>query len=421
MRFAPAARRAVVLVAPVLAVSTLAAPPAQAQDPTAAWPAAEAVEGRAVEGRVVEGRAVLRNWPDGQRPLTGRAMRRYAALPTLDSLEVGYRFSPAVGRSVPLELAVRWVPGATGILRGRRVPFAQMPEGLRLVGFVVEADVMQGRRRVATFTYSVDSTRLAARDVFAQRLDAPLAQVFDGLSEAEARRVLAEGFTLDRLRLTRAVFAVPRQNLGSAPLPEGRVGGAEARRRERQAVEAAERDVWLTVYTVDRALDLAYYAAWMERAVGRGEEDDERGELLGHAALAASAVATVGLLTGSAGTYLSADTPLGLTAGITRPGGGLLLQASTNAAALGMTGGTERVDVRLLGFRRFGRLAVMPLVGLGARLTDRPDGSYVAARDESRPLLTLGAVYPIGSALVLGGADVLTGAPELGLVWRWRR
>lgn len=417
MRFAPAARRAVVLVAPVLAVSTLAAPPAQAQDPTAAWPAAEAVE-----GRVVEGRAVLRNWPDGQRPLTGRAMRRYAALPTLDSLEVGYRFSPAVGRSVPLELAVRWVPGSTGILRGKRVPAAQMPEGLRLVGFVVEADVMQGRRRVATFTYSVDSTRLAARDVFAQRLDAPLAQVFDGLSEAEARRVLAEGFTLDRLRLTRAVFAVPRQNLSAAPLPEGRVGSAEARRKDRMAVEAAaERDFWLTVYTVDRALDLAYYAAWMERAVGRGEEDDARGELLGHAALAASAVATVGLLTGSAGTYLSADTPLGLTAGVTRPGGGLLLQASTNAAALGITGGTERVDVRLLGFRRFGRLPVMPLVGLGARLTDRPDGSYVAARDESRPLLTLGAVYPFGRALVLGGADVLTGAPELGLVWRWRR
>lgn len=392
--------------------------------PVAAFAQKEAPAEIAQPARTVEGRTVLMRWPDSQRTLSPAQVRRFAALPTVDSLTLGYRFAPAGARTVNLDLAVRWTPGTTGILRGRRVPMAEMPDGLRLVAFTVRADVMQGRRKVATFTYAADSTRLAAGDVYSDRLAAPVARVFDGLDEAQARRVLAEGFTLSNLTLTRAVFTVPAEKMPprTSSTESSTVGRDEVRRKERVASrEAARRDLWLTVYTIDRALDLAYYAAWMHDVYDRYADDDERGELLGYAVAAATGVGFAAYWGGAAGVYGTGDTPLGATAGFARDRGGLLLQASTNLAALGLTGGVERVDVRLLGYRQIGSFPVMPMVATGMRFTDRSAyNAYDPDRDESRWLLSVGGAQNVGPAVLTAGVEVMSGSPEFGVLWRWR-
>ncbi|MBE2186652.1 MAG: hypothetical protein IAE99_07760 [Rhodothermales bacterium] len=390
--------------------------------PVAAFAQKEAPMETAAPARTVEGRTVLMRWPDSQRTLTSRQIHGFAALPTVDSLTLGYRFVPAGARTVNLDLAVRWTPGTTGILRGRRVPIAEMPDGLRLVSFSVRADVMQGRRKVATFTYAADSTRLAADDVYTDRLAAPLARVFDGLDEAQARRILSEGFTLSNLTLTRAVFTVPADKMPPRTSGSSTVGRDEVRRKERIASrEASRRDLWLTVYTVDRALDLAYYAAWMHNVYDRYDDDDERGELLGYALATAVGVGAAAYWGGAAGLYGTGDTPLGATAGYARANGGLMLQASTNLAALGMTGGVERVDVKAVGYRRLGSFPVMPMVGTGMRFTDRNRAyTYDSDRDASRWLLTVGGAQNVGPAVLMAGVEVMSGSPEFGILWRWR-
>ena len=426
----------------------------------AALPATPAARAQTAEGRVL-----LQDWPAGLRRASARVLRRYDALPDIDTLALGYRVAaapaPDGGAGVPIvDLAVRWVPGGAGILDGRRVTFASMPKGLRLVAFVLEADVEQDGRRVAGFTVEVDSVRLAPRDVLALTPEARWTTLFDGLDGSDARRLVQEGFALTNLRLTRAAFAVfpaasgPRTSGATGTAPGDRRSDGAARRDDQPDDRPGDRPERATVVVFDTAVRVAWDLAWLfaherrDEAVwtedagrtrkprgssGRAsreneeedEDDDEDDSSLLPAALALGAgVGMMAVLGGTVGTYADADAPIGLAAGRVTPRGGVLLQASANASALGLDGGAEILTVRLLGFGGARRGPLQPLFGLGLRAsdgyaacTDGPCGDEDVALDG---VLTLGAALNLRRVVLLGGLDVLHGTPEFGAVFNFR-
>jgi hypothetical protein len=368
------------------------------------------------EAASVEGITVRQGWP--HRALNMRRARSLGVLPAMDTLALGYRVVPT-GARPGLDVAFRWTPGAWGILDGQRVPYSRLPEGLRLVAFVLTADVMQAGRRVAGFSFEVDSTRLAAGDVLRVSPQAPWGRLFDGTSAAEARRIVEEGFTLDNLRLVRAAFAVYERD-----------GRRSSRRAERRPSHR-------TVVVLDEVIEATWHLGWLfddthrwDQGVTRpadkeDPEGDDDEQLLPAALTGLATVAAVAYAGGTGGFYGAGGAPLGLAAGRTGRSGGVLAQVGVNLGVLGARNEPERLQVRLVGYRTGMRSPVGPFVGAGVEAREavlcRLDAPCEATDGlRFRGLLSAGLALRAGRIVLLGGAELVRGRPEFGVVFRMR-
>lgn len=394
------------------ALATLCVLPAAAQEPAA----------------VVNASAQVQDWPLStidRRPVEARHWRGFDILPFIETLNLTLAVAEADGQP-DVAARVAWRMGQEGVKRGRRVPAAELPEGVHLVAFVLRADVVQEGRRVAGLTLAVDSTRLAAGETLVLTPLADWSTLFDGVSAGEARGIVADGFALDNLQLVRAAFAVFPLRTSSA---------ATHRRMGDETI--SHRSVYDTNVWVEVAWDLTWlmgpeyrdgYAVSRPRAprgetgTGRGrssgsrdedeEDDDESGELLPAALMVGAAVAGVAVFGGTAGYVAQANEPIGVAAGYVRRGGGVLLQASANGAALGLDEADESLSAQLIGF--MGRGALQPALGVGVRYHER------AGAMQADPTVTPGAVLRAQRVSFLVGYEVFGGEPVFGLFYSWR-
>lgn len=370
---------------------------------------------------VLDGVAVTRGWPD--RLPEGRDARRYAALPSIDTLALGYRIADA-GETPAVEVAFRWTPGRDAIFEGRRVAYDRLPDGLRLVAFVLAADVVQDGQRVAGFTLDVDSTRLAAGETMRLSPGVAWSHLFDGLGAAEAQRLVQDGrATLANVRLVRAAFAT---------FDTRRVS-----RRYGARTRSGARVGYPTVIVIDEALHAAWDIAWLTGSPGYTTDWERLTDLLDEAdgdddtellVPALSGMALIGAAAwhaGSIGVYAADGAPLGLTGGYTGTRGGVYAQLGVSPSVLGIVDRPERLQARLLAFGRRASWRVAPYVGAGAEVyeTVACTGTGCAATDvlDARPVVTLGLAIPTARVVYLVGADVETGRLQAGVVGRFGR
>jgi hypothetical protein len=112
------------------------------------------------------------------------------------------------------------------------------------------------------------------------------------------------------------------------------------------------------------------------------------------------------------GLYGRGDTPLGLAAGYTRPGGGVQLQAAVNGAVLEGEDG-QKLTVKALGFYDVFSAPVQPAAGLGVQVDPARD------RDVA-PSVSLGLAGNFGRIVLFGGVDLVQETPEIGLTYNFR-
>ena len=378
------------------------------------------VPGARAQSVGMEGRTVARGWPDPMPE--GRATRAYAALPSMDTLALGYRIADA-GSAPSVEVAFRWTAGREAIFEGRRVPYDRLPSGLRLVALVLTADVVQDGRRVGGFTLDVDSTRLAAGQTLTLVPGVAWSHLFDGLGAEEARQAVRSGAALANVRLVRAAFAT----FDTRRVPR-RYGA-----RTRSGAEVG----YPTVVVLDHALHAAWDIAWLVNGpstrfgwdrladlMDEADGDDDT-ELLVPALAGAAMVGVAAWQAGSIGLYAADGAPLGLTGGFTGERVGVYAQVGVSLSVLGLLDRPERLQARLLAFGRRPGWRIAPYVGAGAEVYEpiACAGASCAATDglSARPVVTLGLAVPTPRLVVLIGADAETGRLQGGVIGRFGR
>ncbi len=376
------------------------------------------------------GTVVRRGWPD--RLPEGRAARRYAALPSMDTLALGYRIADA-GAAPLVDVAFRWTPGESGLLDGRTVDFERLPSGLRLVAFVLTADLVQNGRRIGGLTVEVDSTRLGPDQTLRIAPEVAWSHLFDGLSATEARQAVADGATLTNLRLARAAFAV----FGTTRTARGRSSRAGRADRTRSGEDAAYR----TVIVLDAVTDVLWDLAWLYDTGGprhgysgvwssvydalEDADGDDDTELLPAALAGVAVVGVAAWQAGSLGVYGADGAPLGVMGGYTGSRLGIYVQAGVSASVLGLADRPEVAQGRMLGYVRPRGWRVAPLVGVGAEVNEAvvcgsQGGCETVDGLDSRAVVTLGLAVPLRRSVLLLGADAATWRFQAGLVARLR-
>ncbi len=239
-------------LAPLIAALLLAAalaPPAAAQEATGA------------------GTVRLADWP-GEAPQDAPEL-----LPSLDTLTLRYRY--AAGQEAPrMTFALEWKPGETGWFDGQEVPYAELPDGLRMTGLELRAEVYSGGRAVAEALIAVDSMRLGPFPDLYRFEGAGLsyATVFAETPADSARAYFAKGFTLRDPEILSVSFA------------EEEPSAQEAARRPPRRPRARRQ----TVYVPRPAIDVII--GWRigpdPYRVGRGgrRSGEPRGEAVGRTA-----------------------------------------------------------------------------------------------------------------------------------------
>jgi hypothetical protein len=125
-------------------------------------------------------------------------------------------------------------------------------------------------------------------------------------------------------------------------------------------------------------------------------------------------VAVLGYAGGTVGLYGSGDTPLGLTAGVTRSRGGIHLQAAINPEVIEQEG-TQRLNVKLMGFYDvIGDSPIQPAASVGVQ---------AVAINDSTDLLgaaSLGLALNTGRFVIFGGYDLPRNTAEISLSYNFR-
>lgn len=144
-------------------------------------------------------------------------------------------------------------------------------------------------------------------------------------------------------------------------------------------------------------------------------DDDEDDDNLAPAALGAAAVvAGIAYFGGTVGVYGTAETPIGLAAGVTKKGWGLQLQAAINPEVIDQED-TQRLNAKVMGFYDvIGGSPVQPALGAGVQ--------FQAVGDETtvNPLFSVGAVVNTGRIVIFGGYDIPRNTPEFGFTYNFR-
>jgi len=325
---------------------------------------------------------------------------------------------------------------------------------------------VDGEKR-AEMIVAVDSMRLRATPArFAFNVSVGYDRVFLDTAPGEARRILSEGATLDRLVVERMGFSSERGQRGD------RSPDASEQRKEEPSRAPSIYTTRTRLYIGWRVAPQPYYVG--ERGTGEDRERRPRGKTIGRTAdgddarddtrdggrdraegedsgedkaddegrsrtgrvlagdeddkddeededdtdlrtpalAAAAAVGIVAFAGGTAGLYGRGDTPIGLASGYTHPRGGVQLQAAVNSAVL-ENDTDQELSVRALGFYDVFGARVQPAVGLGVQV-DPSEGRDV------EPAVSGGLVGNFGRFVLYGGVDVTEGMPEIGFAYNFQ-
>ncbi len=420
-----------------------------------------------------DGTAALEGWPRSLPTLLDE-MGQDAPylLPRIDSMALDYRYA-ATDTTSRWSFVVNWRPAERVLYEGEVLPWRERPAGVRMTNVELRANVRVDGEKRAEMIIGVDSMALRpVPDRFAFNVTVPHERVFLDVSPTEARRILAEGATLEGLVVERMGFTsdaaerTPRTGDGEArerrPEPSRSPSIYRPRSRIYIGWRVAPRPYYVGGQDEDddrtrrpRGETVGRSAADTERSEKTGrdertegrrgarddsgkegeddeadtegrsrvegilsdeddeEDDDEEETDLGIPALgAAAAVGIVAFAGGTAGLYGRGDTPIGLASGYTRPRGGVQLQAAVNSAVL-EDGPDQELSVRALGFYDVFESRVQPALGLGAHIDPQ------AGRDWD-PVVSAGVVGNLGRVVLYGGLDVMHGTPEVGISYNFR-
>lgn len=437
--------RAVFVVGLLLALAT---GPAAAQQPDTArtGPPARA------QG---QGTATLEGWPPSLPQLL-REMGPKAPylLPRIDSLGLNYRYASTDSTS-RWSFVLGWQAAERVLYQGEILPVAEAPSDLRMTNVELRADVISGGRKVGEMIIAVDSMRLRSLpSIYTFEVAVGHDRVFLDTPPGAARRALARGITLRNLVVERMGFSTPEDARSARPPqaePDDRPREAEPRRaprvyEPRTSILVGWRIAPRPYYvgdngdrtsrsdranrprgdTIGRTADAGEETDGRSRGGdgdgegrrGGGEstpnsgddgddEDEDTPDLRAPALVAAGTVALVAAVGRTIGVYGTGDTPLGLAAGITKPSGGLQLQAAVNTAVLGNDPG-QKLTVKALGFYDAFGARVQPALGLGVQANPDRQGDV-------GPSVSAGVVGNFGHVVLYGGVDVVQQAPEVGL------
>ena len=128
----------------------------------------------------------------------------------------------------------------------------------------------------------------------------------------------------------------------------------------------------------------------------------------------AAAVGLLAVAGGTVGYYGNAEMPLGLTSGLVRPKGGVLLQVAVNTAVLGADDEPEKLLGKVMGFYGVANLPIQPALGLGVMAEENGDDLDLT------PSLSLGAVGNFGRLILFGGYDFAADGVDFGFAFNFR-
>jgi len=414
-----------------------------------------------------EGTATLEGWPRSLPTLLDE-MGQDAPylLPRIDSLALDYRYA-ATDTTTRWSFVLSWRPAERVLYEGEVLPRRDGPRGLRMTNIELRADVRVDGEKRAEMIVAVDSMRLRATPArFAFNVSVGYDRVFLDTAPGEARRILSEGATLDRLVVERMGFSSERGQRGD------RSPDASEQRKEEPSRAPSIYTTRTRLYIGWRVAPQPYYVG--ERGTGEDRERRPRGKTIGRTAdgddarddtrdggrdraegedsgedkaddegrsqtgrvlagdeddkddeededdtdlrtpalAAAAAVGIVAFAGGTAGLYGRGDTPIGLASGYTHPRGGVQLQAAVNSAVL-ENDTDQELSVRALGFYDVFGARVQPAVGLGVQV-DPSEGRDV------EPAVSGGLVGNFGRFVLYGGVDVTEGMPEIGFAYNFQ-
>ena len=155
---------------------------------------------------------------------------------------------------------------------------------------------------------------------------------------------------------------------------------------------------------------------------GSGDDDDDDDDeddpnLVPYAIAAVAAAGVLAAVGGTIGYYGSTRyAPLGVTSGIVRDEGGLLLQVGVNEALLAGDDGPKRLMGRVLSFGNLFRSpTIQPALGVGVLATSD------AGTIEYEPSVSVGGVVRHNVLLFYAGYDVVQNGPEFSLAFDLRQ
>jgi len=444
-------RARVILFAALMAATSAGS--VVAQQPNAAGAPGDAPQEVRGQGR---GQVALTDWPASLSGLLDEMGRKAPyLLPKIDSLALDYRYA-ADDSTSQWSFVLGWTPGNRVLYEGEVLPRRRGPRDVRMANVELRAQVRVDGRAVGDMIVAVDSMTLAPfPNIYSFEVTVGHGRVLLDAPADTARQVLLEGATLDSLVVERMGF------VAEEPSTSDRRRRPDARERRPDTPRGPsvytprtrlfigwrvaprpyyvdERDGNRTVRprgeTMGRGATGAREAG--ERTASRGEtegrgdgsksrgdrsstsgdEDDEEDEddtsLRLPALGAAAAVGLVAYVGGTVGLYGRGDTPIGLAAGYTRPGGGLQLHAAVNGAVIEGDSG-QKLTVKALGFYDAVESRIQPAAGVGVQID--PAGS-----DDVEPSVSLGLAGNFGRIVLFGGVDLVQETPEIGLTYNFR-
>lgn len=426
------------MAAPVVAQQTTPSPPMQGQG---------------------QGVATLTDWP-ASLPELLRDMGTDAPylLPRLDSLALEYRYA-ADDSTSQWSFVLGWTPKHRVLYQGEILPWEEGPSDVRMANVELRADVQVDGESIGEMIVAVDSMALRRLpSIYSFEVTVGHDRVFLDASAEEARRALTQGVTLDSLVVERMGFT------SAAPSTSERRRPPDA--RERKNPPRSSPSVYeprTSIYVGWRVAPRPYYVDVDDEedqrtvrprgeTVGQGassddtrtrraqradadeesdapgregrsnsekdeksddeEDDEDEPSLLVPALGAAAAVGLVAYAGGTVGLYGRGDTPIGLAAGYTQPGGGIQFQAAVNGALLSDDPG-QKLTLKALGFYDVFSSRVQPAVGVGLQIDPRREGDVV-------PAASVGAAGNFGHFVLVGGVDVVQGTLEISLTYNFR-
>ncbi|MFB6249991.1 MAG: hypothetical protein ABEL97_15645 [Salinibacter sp.] len=438
-------RRALVLFAAVLLLMGGARPAGAQQADTT---------GPAVRGQG-DGQVALTDWPASLSGLLDEMGRKAPyLLPKIDSLALDYRYA-ADDSTSQWSFVLGWQPGSRVLYEGEILPGRRAPAGIRMTNVELRAEVVADGEYVGDLIVAVDSMALAPiPSIYSFEVTVGHERLLLDASGAAARKALLEGARLEDLVVERMGFVSDAASTSERRRPsDARERRPEPRRSPSVYTPSTRIFIGWRVaprpYYVDDRNGTRTVRPRREtvgrggtgpeeaprrtaerddteksggRARGRGtragsddddEEDEDDDTSLRLPALGAAAA--VGLLAyagGTVGLYGRGDTPLGLAAGYTQPGGGVHLQAAVNSAVVEGDDG-QKLTVKALGFYDVFSSPIQPAAGLGVQIDPARD------RDVA-PAVSLGLAGNFGRIVVFGGVDLVQVTPEVGLTYNLR-
>ena len=212
-----------------------------------------------------DGTAALEGWPRSLPTLLDE-MGQDAPylLPRIDSMALDYRYA-ATDTTSRWSFVVNWRPAERVLYEGEVLPWRERPAGVRMMNVELRANVRVDGEKRAEMIIGVDSMALRpVPDRFAFNVTVPHERVFLDVSPTEARRILAEGATLEGLVVERMGFT------SDAAERTPRTGDGEARERRPEPSRSP------SIYRPRSRIYIGWRVAPRPYYVGGQDEDDDR-------------------------------------------------------------------------------------------------------------------------------------------------